>query len=138
VRRTTHISTESSDEASSLHEGGGAVWRWRLKLLTSCMHTRGSRSDVAAATASHLLTGGRSGAARGRSEPPVAVSGQPLHKLRMFANHGWPNVEKAGTCIISNSNLFSNTSKKYHIPKLMKLNNNFEAHNNQAITFYSF
>jgi hypothetical protein len=31
-----------------------------------------------------------------------------------------------------------NNQVKYHIPKLMKLNNNFEAHNNQTITFYSF
>jgi hypothetical protein len=36
--------------------------------------------------------------ARGRSEPPVAVSGLLLHKLQMLlANHGWPNVEKITT-----------------------------------------
>jgi hypothetical protein len=37
---TTHISTESSDEASSYREGGGAVQR-RLELLTSCIHEGG-------------------------------------------------------------------------------------------------
>jgi hypothetical protein len=31
-----------------------------------------------------------------------------------------------------------NNQVQYHIPKLMKPNNNFEAHNNEAITFYSF
>jgi hypothetical protein len=31
-----------------------------------------------------------------------------------------------------------NNQVQYHIPKLMKSNNNFEAHNNKAITFYSF
>jgi hypothetical protein len=37
---------------------------------------------VAAARASHLLARReRSGAARGKSEPPVAVSGLPLHEL---------------------------------------------------------
>jgi hypothetical protein len=33
---TTHISTESSDEASSKRKGGGAVRQW-LELPTSCI-----------------------------------------------------------------------------------------------------
>jgi hypothetical protein len=40
---------------------------------------------AAMARASHILL------ARGRSEPPVAVSGLPLYELRMLANHGWPS-----------------------------------------------
>jgi hypothetical protein len=44
--------------------------------------------------ASHLLARGRSGAARGSSEPLIAVLGLPLRELRMLANHGWPHVEK--------------------------------------------
>jgi hypothetical protein len=39
VRQTTHISTKSSDEASSWHEGG-AVWQ-RLELPTSCIREVG-------------------------------------------------------------------------------------------------
>jgi hypothetical protein len=52
------------------------------------------------ARASHLLARGRrSGAAQGRSEPPVAISGLPLHELRMLANHGWPTLETILTCL---------------------------------------
>jgi hypothetical protein len=40
VRQTTHISNESFDEASSWHEGGGAV-QWRLDLLTLCIREGG-------------------------------------------------------------------------------------------------
>jgi hypothetical protein len=37
---------------------------------------------------------------RGRSEPPIAVSGLLLRKLqKLFANHCWPNVEKITTFI---------------------------------------
>jgi hypothetical protein len=49
--------------------------------------------------------------AQRRSEPPIVVSGLSLHELRMFVNHGWPNVEKIAACIESNSNMFSNTLK---------------------------
>jgi hypothetical protein len=58
---------------------------------------------VVAARASHLLSRGRrSGAARGRSEPPVTVSGLLLREPRMLlANHGLPNVERTKTCIRS-------------------------------------
>jgi hypothetical protein len=42
---------------------------------------RGRRSGAAAAGASHLV-------ARGRSKSPIAVSGLPLHELRMLANYG--------------------------------------------------
>jgi hypothetical protein len=46
------------------------------------------RSGVAVARAFHLVTRGRrSGAARGRSKPPIAVLGMPLHELRALANH---------------------------------------------------
>jgi hypothetical protein len=37
---TIHIFTESSNEASSRREGGGAV-RWQLELPTSCIHEVG-------------------------------------------------------------------------------------------------
>jgi hypothetical protein len=86
------------------------VVRWKLLLVrerrsgaaaartSHLLHTRGRRSDVAAAGASHLLAWGRRrSAARGRSEPPVALSGLPLHELRMLANHSWPNIEKIAT-----------------------------------------
>jgi hypothetical protein len=73
---------------------------------------RGRRCGVATARASHLLMQGRrNGVAQGRSEPPVVVSGLPPHELRMLANYGWPNIEKIATCIRSNYNIFSNTSK---------------------------
>jgi hypothetical protein len=44
---------------------------------------------VVVARASHLLAARerRGGVARGRSEPPVAVSGLPLRELRVLANH---------------------------------------------------
>jgi hypothetical protein len=43
-----------------------------------------------------------SGAARGRSEPSVEISGLLLHELQMIhANHGWPNDEKITICIRS-------------------------------------
>jgi hypothetical protein len=46
------------------------------------------RCGAVAAGSSHLLARGRrSGAAQGRSKPLVAVSGLPLRKLRMLANH---------------------------------------------------
>jgi hypothetical protein len=52
------------------------------------LHTRGRRSGVVVAGASHLLARGRrSGVTQGRSEPPIAVSGVLLHELRMLANH---------------------------------------------------
>jgi hypothetical protein len=49
--------------------------------------------------------------AQRRSEPPIVVLGLSLHELRMFVNHGWPNVEKIAACIESNSNMFINTLK---------------------------
>jgi hypothetical protein len=51
------------------------------------LHMRGRRTGVVAAVASHLVAQGRSGAAQGRSKPPIVVSGLPLRELRMFANH---------------------------------------------------
>jgi hypothetical protein len=66
---------------------------------SSHQHMQQRRSGVAAAEVFHLLARGRSGAARGRSEPPVAVSGLPLCELQMLVNHGWPNVEKIVTYI---------------------------------------
>jgi hypothetical protein len=39
------------------------------------------RSGVAVIGASHLI-------ARGRRKSPIAVSGLPLHELRMLVNHG--------------------------------------------------
>jgi hypothetical protein len=66
--------------------------RWQLELPTSCIREEGGAVWVATG-ASHLLARGRrSSAARGRSEPPIAVLGPPLRELRMLANHGWPNV----------------------------------------------
>jgi hypothetical protein len=100
--------------------GRGGVIRWRL--LQACERRRsnlphlhngvvrwsllpawGRRSGAAVAKASHLLTRGRKrSAARGRSKPPVGVSGMLLRELWMLlANHGWPNVEKTTTCIRS-------------------------------------
>jgi hypothetical protein len=53
------------------------------------LHTRERRSGAVAARASHLMAQGRrSGAARGRSKPPVAVSGLSLRELQMISNHG--------------------------------------------------
>jgi hypothetical protein len=46
------------------------------------LHTRERRSGAAATETSHLLAQGRrSNRARGRSEPPIAVSGLPLRAL---------------------------------------------------------
>jgi hypothetical protein len=71
------------------------------------LHTWGRRSGAMTAGASHLVAWGRrSDAARGRSKSPVAVSGLPLHELRVLANHGWHNVTKnSATCIIDGVNL---------------------------------
>jgi hypothetical protein len=66
--------------------------RRRRHLHTRVVEWR-RRSGVTVAIASHLLAvqGRRSGAAHGRSEPLVAVSGLPLCELRMLTNHCWPN-----------------------------------------------
>jgi hypothetical protein len=77
----THISIESSES----EEGWGAVWR-QLEVPTSCIR-EGGGSGAVAAGASHLLAWGRrSGAARGRRKPPVAVSGLPLRVQGVLAN----------------------------------------------------
>jgi hypothetical protein len=74
------------------------------------LHTRvigwRRRSDAAATRASHVLAtrGKRGGAAQGRSEPLIAVSGLPFHELWMLANHRWPNIEK--TSITSNQSYY--------------------------------
>jgi hypothetical protein len=85
------------------------VVRWKLLVrerrsgataarTSHLLHTRGRRGGVAAAGASHLLAWGRRrSAARGRNEPPVALSDLPLHELWMLANHSWPNIEKIAT-----------------------------------------
>jgi hypothetical protein len=63
------------------------------------LHTLGRRSGAAATGASHLIAWGRrSGEARGRSKPPIAVLGLPLYELWVLANHRWPNVEKIVRC----------------------------------------
>jgi hypothetical protein len=56
---------------------------------------------VVMARASHLLARGRrKSPARGRSEPPVAVSGMLIRELRMLlTSHGWSNIEKTTTFI---------------------------------------
>jgi hypothetical protein len=51
------------------------------------LHTRGRRIGAVMAGASHLVAQGRrSGAARGRSKPPVVVSGLPFCELQVLAN----------------------------------------------------
>jgi hypothetical protein len=92
-----------------LHNGviGGSLllaWGRRRDVVVRAfylLHARGRRSaSAAAARASHLLARGRrSGAARGKSEPPIAVLDLLLHEPRMLANHGWLNVWKTTTCL---------------------------------------
>jgi hypothetical protein len=81
------------------------------------------RSGAAVAGASHLVTRGRrSGAALGRSKPPVAVLGLPLYKLRMLANYGYPNVTKninIHLLIIKGYNDSSITKNEEHITFLV-------------------
>jgi hypothetical protein len=79
--------------------GVAQVCRRRRRHLPH-IHTRvirwSRRNSVAAVRASHLLAvrGRRGGVTRGRSsEPPVAISGLPLHELGMLANHRWPNMQ---------------------------------------------
>jgi hypothetical protein len=50
------------------------VVRWQLELSTS------------------WRKGGGVVRLKGRSEPPVVVSGLAVHELQMFANHGWHNI----------------------------------------------
>jgi hypothetical protein len=102
-RRSHHACRMRRSHHPHLHQ----VVRWSLFLAwgrrsgaaavgaSHLLHTWGRRSGAVVTGASHLVAWGRRcGAARGRSKPPIVVSGLPLRELWMLANHRWSNVEK--------------------------------------------
>jgi hypothetical protein len=88
---TIHISTESSDEASSWQERGGVV-RWRLELPTSWREGGGATRLEGEANLPY------------RSRAYLFASSECLLTIVGL-------MVKIATCIRSNSNMFNNTSK---------------------------